>query len=117
MTSKEEQLTYRLVFGGLFVVVPIAIALIVASAKLGPSAIPIWIAVAGSVWLISKGAIGDAIAARLRGDVGAAELQGEALAELEELRARVAELEERQDFSERLLAQKGEPVRLEAPRS
>lgn len=116
MTSTEDQLTYRLVFGALFIVVPIAIALIVASAKLGPSAIPIWIAVAGSVWLISKGAIGDAIAARLRGDVGSAELQAEALSELEDLRTQMAELQERVDFSERLLAQKGEPARLEGPR-
>src|SRR6185369_5356917 len=35
------------------------------------------------------------------------------LAELETLHARVAELEERVDFSERLLASKGEPVRIE----
>jgi hypothetical protein len=34
------------------------------------------------------------------------------LAELEELRQRVAELEERADFSERLLAGKDEPLRL-----
>jgi hypothetical protein len=39
------------------------------------------------------------------------------LAELETLHARVAELEERVDFSERLLAGKGEPVRIEAPRA
>ena len=108
MTSKEDQLTYRLVFGALFIVVPISIALIVASAKLGPWAIPIWIAVAGSVWLISKGAIGDAIAARLRGDVGSAELQAEALGELDDLRAQMAELQERVDFTERLLAQERE---------
>jgi hypothetical protein len=108
MTSKEDQLTYRLVFGALFIVVPISLALIVASAKLGPASIPIWISVAGCVWLISKGAIGDAIAARLRGDVGSAELQAEALTELDDLRTQMAELQERVDFTERLLAQERE---------
>ncbi len=108
MTSKEEQFTYRLVFGALFVVVPISIALIVASAKLGAASIPIWISVAGCVWLISKGAIGDAIAARLRGEVGPAELSGEALTELDDLRAQMGELQERVDFTERLLAQERE---------
>jgi predicted signal transduction protein with EAL and GGDEF domain len=38
------------------------------------------------------------------------------LAELETLHARVAELEERVDFSERLLATKDEAQRLEAPK-
>jgi hypothetical protein len=117
MTSKDEQFTYRMVFGALFIVVPISIALIVASAKLGPSSIPIWISLAGATWLISKGAIGDAIAARLRGDVGLAEEQSAALAELDDLRARVAELEERQDFSERMLAQQKELLTLEKPAS
>ena len=36
------------------------------------------------------------------------EIAGEVLGELDELRARVAELEERQDFSERLLATRSE---------
>jgi hypothetical protein len=39
------------------------------------------------------------------------------LAELEMLYGRVAELEERLDFAERLLAAKHEPARLEVPRS
>lgn len=108
MTTRDEQFTYRLVFGALFGVVPISIALIVASAKLGPASIPIWISMAGCAWLISKGAIGDAIAARLRGDAGAAELSHDTLAELEDLRTQVAELQERQDFTERLLSQQRE---------
>jgi len=44
-----------------------------------------------------------------------AELE-ERLAELEGVASRVAELEERLDFTERMLAAKNEPVRLEAPR-
>lgn len=38
------------------------------------------------------------------------------LAELEGVEGRVAELEERLDFAERLLARKDDPARLEAPR-
>lgn len=38
------------------------------------------------------------------------------LDEVEALHARVAELEERLDFSERLLAQRNDPARVEAPR-
>lgn len=38
------------------------------------------------------------------------------LQDLESLYGRVAELEERVDFAERLLAAKGEPVKLEGPR-
>ena len=45
----------------------------------------------------------------------AAELEAR-VAELEQMSARVAELEERVDFSERLLASKGEPVRIEGRR-
>ena len=44
-----------------------------------------------------------------------AELE-ERLAELEGVASRVAELEERLDFTERMLAAKGEPARLEVPR-
>ena len=45
----------------------------------------------------------------------AAELEAR-VADLELMSARVAELEERLDFTERLLATKSEPARLEAPR-
>lgn len=45
----------------------------------------------------------------------AAELE-ERVADLEAMGQRVAELEERLDFAERLLAAKGEPAKLEAPR-
>ena len=63
-----------------------------------------------------KGPLGEALASRFRGDAGATELHGETVADLDELRSRVAELEERVDFSERLLARQGEPARLEGPR-
>lgn len=117
MSKKDEQVTGQLAVIGIFGVIPIALALMLATAKLGAASIPIWMASAAATWLVLKGPVGQALAARISGEASSAELQGEALAELDDLRARVAELEERQDFSERMLAQKGEPVRLEAPRS
>jgi hypothetical protein len=45
----------------------------------------------------------------------AAQLEG-ALVRLEEQEQRIAELEERVDFSERMLAQQGEALKLEAPK-
>ena len=55
-------------------------------------------------------------AEKFLGDRKSGGLSEEDLMELEDLRQRVAELEERQDFSERLLAQRNEPARLEEPR-
>ena len=72
-----------------------------ASATLGPAAIPVW----GMVFLMSvvalRSPIAKAMAERLKEGEGAPD---EVYAELDELRARVIELEERQDFAERLLA-------------
>jgi len=109
---KGEEITGALAVVGLFIVAPLAGALIVATVKLGPVAVPIWIAAAVAGAVVMKGPLGQAVASRLRGDVTAEDLQGDTLGELEELRARVAELEERQDFSERMLAQKGEAMKL-----
>lgn len=72
-----------------------------ASATLGPAVIPVW----GMVFLMSviglRSPIAKAMAERLKeGEVA----PDEVYAELDELRARVIELEERQDFAERLLA-------------
>lgn len=113
---KQGETTGLVAVVGMFIVTPMALALMLASSKLGPASIPIWLGVAGVAWMISKGAIGEAIATRLRGGSGSTELTEETLAELDDLRARVAELEERQDFSERMLAQKGEALRVEGPR-
>jgi hypothetical protein len=115
MSKKEEQFTGQLAVIGIFGVIPIALALMLATAKLGPASIPIWMAAAAATWLVLKGPVGKALGARISGEAGAAELQGETLAELDELRARVAELEERQDFSERLLAQSNAAPRLDRP--
>ncbi len=83
--------------------------LIAVTAILGPPAIPIWGSVAVFGWLTSKGPVGHAFADRLRGGpehAGPGEAPEEVYAELDELRTRMLEMEERQDFSERLLAEK-----------
>jgi hypothetical protein len=62
--------------------------------------------------VVLRGPIGKALAERIAGrralsaahDQEQAELLDRALADLEEMRHRVAELEERQDFAERVLA-------------
>jgi hypothetical protein len=63
-----------------------------------------------SVAKIFKGPIGQALARRI---VGTEPEQGHD-AEVAELRARVAELEERVDFTERVLLQQQEPGRIAA---
>ncbi len=78
------------------------------TARLGPAAIPIWGMAMGGIWVISRSPIGHAIAERITGrpanEVGTLDVPPELYAELDELRARLSELEERTDFAERLLA-------------
>ncbi|MES2304108.1 MAG: hypothetical protein V4558_01300 [Gemmatimonadota bacterium] len=80
------------------------------SQRLGPASIPIWfIAVGGAAYAL-RGPLGKALADRIAGrsqidaEDMVAQVPDELYAELDELRARVGELEERVDFSERLLA-------------
>lgn len=61
---------------------------------------------------ILKGPLGQALARRLAGTAPVAELVSDA--ELAELRARVSELEERVDFTERVLLQQQEAGRIPA---
>ena len=49
---KDQDLTGMLAVVGLFIVCPIALALMLASSKLGPASIPIWLGVAGATWLV-----------------------------------------------------------------
>jgi hypothetical protein len=68
------------------------------------------VAVAIGIAMILTGPIGAALAERIRGKRAAGDL---ALAgEVEELRGRLAEVEERLDFAERLLAQTHEADKL-----
>ncbi len=62
-----------------------------------------------------RGPVGQALGMRIRGETpGVPPVDESVLAELDELRARILELEERVDFSERLLSQQGEASRLPA---
>ncbi len=75
---------------------------------IGAAAIPIWIVTAAAGVLILRGPLGKALAARLGGGTdpvdATIDVPEEVYAELDELRARMIEMEERQDFAERLLA-------------
>jgi hypothetical protein len=113
-TKKAEMSLGLFAILGIFVVAPVLGGLIVATVKLGAVSVPIWIAVAITSGIVLKGRLGEALAAQLNWDE-TSELDGEALAELDDLRARVAELEERQDFSERMLAKGDAPMQLERP--
>ncbi len=79
---------------------------VVLSARLGIAfAIPVGVVGFVASFAIFKGALGQAIIAALGGGPPVEDTTGPLLAELDELRGRVQELEERVDFSERLLAQ------------
>jgi hypothetical protein len=84
-----------------------------ATQQLGAASIPIWFLTIGGAALVLRGPLGASLAQRIAGvpaePHGPVELPEELYAELDEMRARVAELEERQDFSERLLARREEP--------
>ena len=108
MSGKDEQLTGQLAVVGLFMVTPAALALMFATSRLGAAAIPIWIAFGGAAWLISKGSIGDAIARRLQGGAAEGSDHEELHQDMDDLRAQVGELQERVDFTERLLARERE---------
>jgi hypothetical protein len=65
----------------------------------------------GTAFLLSMSPVGKAIAERIRRS-GPTDIDGEVFQELDDLRAEVAELHERMDFAERLLADKREPAEL-----
>jgi len=86
------------------------LALAAVTSMIGAASIPIWGMAVGGSAIIFRGPVGKAIARRIGGEEPGdlpPELPGELLGELEDLRNRVMELEERVDFSERLLAQPG----------
>ncbi len=85
-------------------------ALAAASATLGPVAVPIWAMAVGLVAVTVRSPVAKAFADRLAGRVGSevVEVPAELYGELDELRSRVLELEERQDFAERLLSERGD---------
>ena len=69
-------------------------------------AVPVGVVGAVGAAIVLRGPLGQAFARRLGlRDAPPDELTGQVLGELDELRVRMQELEERVDFSERLLAQ------------
>ncbi len=66
--------------------------------------VPIALFISITAIVILRGPIGKALADRLAGRAGSGVAPGTMTAELDDLRQRVAELEERLDFTERLLA-------------
>ena len=82
----------------------VAGALAWVTSMIGPAAIPIWAIASWGGMMVFRGPLGQALAARIGGNVpDQVEMPPEMFAELDELRARLGELEERVDFSERLL--------------
>lgn len=75
-------------------------------------------AIVGSVMgmITLKGPLGQAIARRLDAESAGAALPEETAAELEDMRERMVELEERLDFTERMLAQSRQPQALDRER-
>jgi hypothetical protein len=67
----------------------------------------------GTLFLLSVSPVGRALAERIRGQAQPAH-DPELLAEVDTLRHEVAELHERVDFAERLLAQRQEPGKVGA---
>ena len=80
------------------------------TSQLEAVAIPFWvITIVGGI-LLANSAIGKAIGRRITGDLpeapGSLDVPDEVYAELDELRARMLEMEERQQFAERLLTER-----------
>jgi hypothetical protein len=104
------------IFGLAIASVPFFGALAMVTRLIGAAAIPIWIIAMGGAALVLKGPLGQAIARSLNPprDESSSDVPAEVYAELDELRARLVELEERVDFSERLLT-KGQEQQRQAP--
>lgn len=82
-------------------------ALAYVSKELGPASIPIWVVTIFGATGLMYSPLGKAIAARVHQKDAPAdtpELAEQLYGELDDMRARVAELEERVDFSERVMS-------------
>ncbi|MHB1328778.1 MAG: hypothetical protein ACYC2K_11310 [Gemmatimonadales bacterium] len=69
----------------------------------------------GTLGVLSYSPIGKAIAARIRGDQHPPEADPAVLEELDRVRHELAELAERVDFAERMIANRGEAPRPQIP--
>ncbi len=111
MSSKDIDSISMTVLG---VAIAVAVSFVVVAVNVGEAfAIPVGIAGAIAVAVGLRGPVGQALARRLSGDTSDA--GDEALHQLDEVRARLGELEERLDFTERVLAQGHDQVKLAHP--
>jgi hypothetical protein len=78
-------------------------------------AIPVTIIGAIATAAVLTGPVGQALGKRISGEAGGDLPPEQVLGELDELRTRIAELEERADFSERLLARQRDADRVAGP--
>jgi len=88
---------------------------LVLAAEFGPGfAIPMGIMglLAGTAAVVMLGPVGKAIARRIHKDLPEGEALEDVLVEMDSMRGRIAELEERLDFAERLLARVRDPAAL-----
>lgn len=69
----------------------------------------------GTLTVLAFSPVGRALAERIRGHAPEAPYDPELIAEVQSLRRDVGELQERVDFTERLLAQRADPPHLAAP--
>jgi hypothetical protein len=109
MSSKDIESISMTVLG---VAVAVAVSFAVVAVKLGEGfAIPVGIFGAIALAVVLRGPVGQALARRLAGDDAGAPGE-EVLQHLDDMRARLGELEERLDFAERVLAQTDQAARL-----
>jgi hypothetical protein len=96
------------------VAIAAAVSFAVVAVRIGEDfAIPVGIISAIAIAVVLRGPVGKALGKRLAGETDG---QNEALLqELDEVRQRMGELEERLDFTERVLAQSQEAARLAQP--
>lgn len=95
-----------LIAGTIIGVVVLGVHMVLALSVGAAYAVPASIAGAIGATVVLRGPLGQALAKRLQSGLTTPDLPPEAvLNELDELRGRISELEERADFSERLLAQ------------
>jgi hypothetical protein len=108
MSSKDIESISMTVLG---VAIAAVVSFAVVAVRIGEDfAIPVGIISAIAVAVVLRGPVGKALAKRLAGE---AEGQNEALLqELDEVRQRMGELEERLDFAERVLEQSEPAARL-----
>jgi len=112
MSSKDIESISMTVLG---VAVAAAVSFAVIAVKIGEGfAIPVGIAAAIAFAVVMRGPVGRALARRLEGESAAP--SEEVLQHLDDVRARLGELEERLDFTERVLAQSHDPAKLAQPR-